>query len=341
VSPTAHLLLRFVLLLAAGLTLASGSAGARGDESRPLTAIFYYVWYESAERDGSYGTWGREGHSPPFDIASSYYPQRGPYSSADPRVLRAQMAEIAGAGIDQLIVSWWGWGSPEDLRLPAVLDFARRFDLDVAIHLEPYPGRTAATIEADVAHLRTLGIRDFYVYAPTDVRADVWAELNDRLGGDVRVFAQTALVGYAAAAHFDAVYTYDVLAYDGDSFRRFCNQARVARLVCAPSVGPGFDARRLRGDSPTKPRRRGATYDAMWQGALDADADMITITSYNEWHEGTQIEPALSAPQISGFSYLTYSGAWGMRGSRAARAYLVRTARWTKAFAAVRAAEEP
>ena len=32
----------------------------------------------------------------------------------------------------------------------------------------------------------------------------------------------------------------------------------------------------------------------MWRGAVRARADLVTITSYNEWHEGTQIEPARS-----------------------------------------------
>ena len=30
----------------------------------------------------------------------------------------------------------------------------------------------------------------------------------------------------------------------------------------------------------------------MWKAAIRAGADRVTITSYNEWHEGTQIEPA-------------------------------------------------
>ena len=63
-------------------------------------------------------------------------------------------------------------------------------------------------------------------------------------------------------------------------------------LLCAPSVGPGYDARRGSGDPRVKPRRNGATYDAMWRAAIAAKADRVTITSFNEWHEGTQIEPA-------------------------------------------------
>ena len=33
----------------------------------------------------------------------------------------------------------------------------------------------------------------------------------------------------------------------------------------------------------------------MWRSAIGAGADIVTVTSYNEWHEGTQIEPARRA----------------------------------------------
>ena len=331
--------LRILLLVTAVAAISVGGPAVAGPPPRQaLTAIFYYPWYGTPDRDGTYAHWSDGGHLPPADVGSSYYPERGPYSSTDPAVLKTQMREIARAGIDQIVVSWWGWGSVEDERLPAVADAARRAGLLIAAHLEPYEGRTAATMGTDIAHLRTLGVSDFYVYRPFEtISADDWALLNTQLT-EVRVFAQSTLVGKAAAAGFGGVYTYDVLAYDGGSFKRLCNQARVAGLVCAPSVGPGFDARRAVGIARTKPRRAGRTYDAMWRAAIDSQADTITITSYNEWSEGTQIEAARSASRASGFTYSTYTGAWGRRGNRACNAYLARTSYWTSAFAASRAA---
>ena len=330
----ALLVLRSLLVGAAALSLSTGHpAAANPAPARVQTAIFYYPWYGTPDRDGSYGHWAEGGHSPPYDLASNYYPHRGPYSSSDPAVLRAQMAQIARAGVSEIVVSWWGWGSPEDLRLSAVYAAARRAGLEVAVHIEPYKGRTAATVEADIAHLRTLGISDFYVYRPFDtITVGDWTGLKERLIG-VRLFAQTTLVGVAAAARFDGIYTYDVLALDGASFVRLCNQARVAALLCAPSVGPGFDARRAIGIERTKARRGGATYDGMWRAALEARPDLVTITSYNEWEEGTQIEPARSGPRAAGFRYDDYSGAWGRSGSNAPGAYLARTAYWTRALA--------
>lgn len=335
----APLLPRIILLATALAVLcAGGPTGASPAPRQALTAIFYYPWYGTPDRDGTYGHWSEGGHLPPADVGSNYYPDRGLYSSSDPAVLKAQIREITRAGIDQIVVSWWGWGSAEDARLPAVADAARKAGLQIAAHLEPYQARTAETMGMDIEHLRSLGVSDFYVYRPFEtISVEDWAVLNTRVT-DVRVFGQTTLVGKAAAAGFEGVYTYDVLAYDGGSFKRLCNQARVAGLVCAPSVGPGFDARRAVGIERTKPRRAGGTYDAMWRAAIAAQADAITITSYNEWSEGTQIEPARSASRAAGFTYSTYAGAWGKRGKGASTAYLGRTAYWTSTFAASRPA---
>jgi hypothetical protein len=169
-------------------------------------------------------------------------------------------------------------------------------------------------------------VTDFYVYGSTADDDVAWAAVNGALTG-VRVFANTALPGKAAAGGFDGLYTYDVYAYDGSSFPRVCASARKLHLVCAPSVGPGYDAR-VTGDGRMRPRNDGETYDGMWRSALRARADIVTITSYNEWHEGTQIEPAADA----GLQYESYDGAWGLHGKSAQHAYLDRTAWWVEMY---------
>jgi hypothetical protein len=316
----------FLLAVTALLTPAAARAGT------PLVSIFYYPWYGSSGFDGGFTHWGQLGHAPPNDIASSFYPARGLYSSSDPRVVNAQMAEIRSAGVGEVAISWWGRGSPENERLPLVSDAARTHGLAVAIHLEPYPERTVASTTADVAYLRSLGFRTFYLYRPEELPADSWTALNDAFD-DVAVYAQTGHVGYALKGGFAGLYTYDVLVYGGDSFARVCSSAHRHGLVCAPSVGPGYDARRGSGDPRVKPRKDGASYDSMWRQALAANADRVTITSYNEWHEGTQIEPAARAGWHGAYRYLSYDGAWGLRGRAAATAYLDRTRFWADAFA--------
>jgi glycoprotein endo-alpha-1,2-mannosidase len=318
------------LILGLALVVLGVPAGARADVR---VSAFYYPWYGTAAQDGVYDHWSQRAHQPPDDIASSYYPARGLYSSSDRLVVGAQMDEIRGAGIDEIAVSWWGRGSAEDTRLPLVLSAARADGIAVAAHLEPYPGRTVAGTVADVTYLRGLGIRTFYVYRALDLPVADWAAARDALHvGGTTIFAETPMVGFAAAAGFDGVYTYDIVTFGGRMFHRLCDEAHAQHLICAPSVGPGYDARRGSGDPTVKWRRNGATYDAMWRAAITARADRVTITSYNEWHEGTQIEPAASPGRRGRYRYFSYDGAWGLHGQAASTAYLARTRYWSDVF---------
>ncbi len=287
------------------------------------SAIFFYPWYSNTVSDGFFSHWQQGQHDPPLDLSSAFFPARGAYSSGDPRVLHAQMRDIRQAGVDEVVSSWWGQGSLEDARLPAIQQAARQQHLRVAVQLEPYRGRTPASVSADLFYLRAHGVRDVYVYRSTDFTTDEWRSVDLRLPG-VRTFAQTNMVGFAARAGFRGFYTYDILLWGGVEFGRLCAQAHALNLLCAPSVGPGYNAVAATGDVRVKPRDDGATYDSMWQAALAAGSDLVTITSYNEWSEGTQIEPA-----GHGGRYQSYDGAYGLHGRAAEWAYIRATARWT------------
>jgi glycoprotein endo-alpha-1,2-mannosidase len=317
-----------MLLVVAGAAfvaaVASPSVSGQGSlvrERAGRVAVFYYPWYSTPRRDGLWTHWyveSENGHV----LSTRYFPARGLYSSSNPKIVDAQMREIAAAGIDTVVVSWWGPGSREHERLPLVLEAAKRNDLVVALHLEPYAGRTPATTAEDIAELAKLGVTDFYVYDADRDAASAWADALGPLE-NVRIFGHTTLVGRAKAAGFDGVYTYDVGTWSSSTFARICTQAHAVGLLCAPSVGPGYDARLATGHELVRTRQDGASYDRMWRLAIRASADLVTITSYNEWQEGTQIEPA--RPQIG---RPAYDGAWGRQGAAAQRAYLDATALW-------------
>jgi hypothetical protein len=69
------------------------------------------------------------------------------------------------------------------------------------------------------------------------------------------------------------------------------------RRVWAATVSPGYDDRALvAADSRTprvSDRESGAYYDAQWRAALQAGADWVVVTSWNEWWENTHIEPSV------------------------------------------------
>jgi hypothetical protein len=312
------------VIVAAGVALPA--AGAEPSAGTERAAIFYYPWYSTPAKDGRWAHWYVD-HDGTTVLSTPYLPSRGLYSSSNARIVLAQMREIAATGVGTVVVSWWGFDSPEHERLALVQQAAARYGLKVAIHVEPYRGRTPAQAAEDIATLhQDGGFADFYVYDADRDPAAAWAEALSSLSG-VRVFGHTTLVGRAKASGFDGLYTYDVVTWNGALFKRLCTQAHAAGLLCAPSVGPGYDARLATRYETVRPRLNGLTYDRMWKTALKADADVVTITSYNEWQEGTQIEPARIA---SGKP--SYEGAWSKSGVSAQRAYLDATTRWTARF---------
>lgn len=109
--------------------------------------------------------------------------------------------------------------------------------------------------------------------------------------------------------HFDGFYTYfaaDGFVY-GSTVRHWPKLASFARenkLLFIPSVGPGYIDTRIRpwNSRTTRSRDGGGYYDKMFEGAIDCAPALISITSYNEWHKGTQIEPAIPKT-IDGYTY--------------------------------------
>ena len=68
---------------------------------------------------------------------------------------------------------------------------------------------------------------------------------------------------------------------------------------------PGYDDTRLRGrDCATLDRQGGSFYRSFWNIAspfVSAKQPFLFITTFNEWHEGTELEPSLE----HGDSYIT------------------------------------
>ena len=82
--------IRFTAALVALLALClSAPALAAGPA---VVSAFYYPWFGSPE-DGGYAHWAQNGHAPPVDIASNYYPAYGPYSSSNQAVIATQLSD--------------------------------------------------------------------------------------------------------------------------------------------------------------------------------------------------------------------------------------------------------
>ena len=137
---------------------------------------FYYPWYCTPKTDGEWMHWNHPflphwdekiakryptgAHEPPNgDIGASFYPKLGPYSSADPVVIKQHFEWFIQAKIGVAVVSWLPPGQHDDngppiaKRLPQLLDLALEAGIKVALHMEPYEARSPESFEADVQSL--------------------------------------------------------------------------------------------------------------------------------------------------------------------------------------------
>ena len=102
--------------------------------------------------------------------------------------------------------------------------------------------------------------------------------------------------------HFQAVTAYNMyyrpkfLASVREQFQTSDRVAREHGLGFIPNVMPGYDDTPLRGEERvTVNRRHGQFYRDSWDSAapfVKADQPFVLITSFNEWHEGTELEPS-------------------------------------------------
>lgn len=293
-------------------------------------------------------------HQPPDDIGASFYPALGLYSSSSPQTAAVHMAQLRLAGAGVAVVTWWGVGDYTDKNLDMLFDAAAAHDIKVAFHIEPFPGRNAETTrEALVYLLDRFGAhpalyRDprfgsrpmIYLYDSYLVPAQEWARLFAPDGGlTVRGTPyDVAAIGLwvkeddgqrIAGSHFDGFYTY--FAVDGFTYGStlahwgtLAEWAREHDKLFIPSVGPGYHDLRVRpwNQANVRSREEGAYYDRMFEAAIAAAPPVVSVTSFNEWHEGTQIEPSVPK-KTNEYTYLDYAPHepdW----------YLTRTREWVR-----------
>lgn len=163
----------------------------------------------------------------------------------------------------------------------------------------------------------------FYIYDSYLQSPDIWAQLLKRTGKTsirntpydaifISLLVEEKHKAEVLAAGFDGIYTYfatNSFSYGSSqqnwrSIKAFCDSND---LIFIPSVGPGYIDTSIRpwNGQNTRNRVNGKYYETSLKAALEIRAKIISVTSFNEWHEGTQIETAI--PKTRGQTvYLDY-----------------------------------
>lgn len=276
------------------------------------------------------------------DIASVYYPLIGPYDGRDPHVLEYHVLTAKAAGIEGFVADWYGPGSFTDDVFARLMTMAEQHGMKAAICLEEkswFPNYSKATSRAeaqDVAEAQIRHVLEQYGDSPAYLHhhgdpvmyifENAWqdgvlgnhaltpAELKEVLDR----FEQHVLI---VRNHYDQKYLGVVrgnYAWVGDQAYKewYSGMVRDDWLngkfeYYAYSANPGFNDAGVYGwgQGPRFTDRRGtAEYEDFWNAALAARPNAVQVVTWNDFEEGTTIEPA----EEYGFTFVdlteTYAG---------------------------------
>lgn len=304
---------------ATGEAATDGIRNAQGNRD-PLVLAFYYTWFDE-------NTWT-------YDKVPDLPAEQ--YVSRDRGVMGRHIDQAKQAGIDALLVAWYGpngASNQTEPNLAAMLGEAAARNFKIGILFEttsPFINgiddasnalRHALNTHAgQPAFLRVDGRPVVFFWRPQRWGVETWRSIRDQVDPNHTSIWIAEGVDTSYLAVFDGHYLYSNiwnppsdLSYTNQKFARQVQDARQTYggyKYWVATVMPGYDDTHTgRGNAFARAREGGAYYERSWQAAIDSQPDWIVITSFNEWPEGTYIEPSVAY----GDQYLRLSAAWSQR----------------------------
>ncbi len=273
----------------------------RAQTGNRLVLAFYYAWFDLT-------TWQKPLSDQPLS----------PYHSSDAAVIERHVLQAQNAGIDALVLAWYGpdrTNNQTEDNLRTLLEKSNTYGMHAAVSVDL--GSTAFLRNTDEVIAALAALRDDHTQHPAYLRVDgrpvvffwkqenysaaAWVALRNTVDPDRRMLwiAEGARPDYLEA--FDGLYLYSVAWSDapggilirwGNEVRQWGADHHAARYWVA-TVMPGYnDFVTGRANAFERSRNDGAYYRACWDGAIQSGADWVVITSFNEWLEGSHIEPS-------------------------------------------------
>lgn len=325
----------------------SGWAAPETPRTHPPVWAFYYAWYDTpAGPKARWSFWADKavaGQATRWRIPA--HPLAGAYDSTDTATTAWHLRLADAAGIDALLVSWWGEANSsgqafETVILPAAAPTQvkvalncelAQFHNDVLKLVEQLSGVLRRTKDHP-SYLRVDGRPVVYIYqvpfAPkltpatfTQLRTEVEKRVGPVWWAMDKIAYQKGSYGVPAAwlqtPGIDAIGFYGTFSVKRISteaeltpfFRNYAAEVRRTSCKLLLPMHPALDNSRIQPDTAYVIKGlEGATLQSYHRAALAAGADILLLTSFNEWPEGTMVEPSADWPDPH--QYLRLIAGW-------------------------------
>lgn len=310
----------------------------------PVLLAHYMPWYATKPISGQWGWHWTMDHFDPQRVrsdgrreaASHDYPLIGLYDSGDDHALECQVLLMKFAGLDGVVVDWYGTREALDFAVnhqhteklipwlkKAGLKFAICYEdqaLGQAVKAKVLPSDSAlAQAEADlqwaqehwfsdVAYVKQDGRPVLLVFGPQYLKREQWSELRGELSSRPMIFGLPHL---AKDLGLDGVFGWPPVE-GGKTLtpeqwhkelnalysRRGKGEAVIATVF--PEFKDIYKQAGVHDSYGTIEPRSGATFSESLDLAMKSGAPLVQVATWNDYGEGTMIEPT----RDRGYQYL-------------------------------------
>jgi hypothetical protein len=320
----------FIFDVDANSLIAGGPLKIEFNKQMKKVLAFYYPWYGTHwGPQGCWRGWGGYGHNPDNfidgrrDTATAHYPLFDVYDSWDVSLINYHLQCAKEGAIDVFISSWMGVDHQTDTALRYILNQSLSMD-NISITVLYETKKTINMVNEEALRLITdelsyilnqySDVSSFFkidgkpvifIYAADLFSMSNWTRvLNEvKKSKDAIFVADTWNLEYLWI--FDGLFKYIPVQFEEAILRSRYELTSLythawklltgdsSEKIFIASVFPGYDDTKIRTPGIYISREGDLFYEKSWNIALSSAPDWVTITSFNEWKEGTEIEPSI------------------------------------------------
>ncbi len=260
--------------------------------STTVRATFYYPWFTE--------TWGSL-----TTPDTNYHPTAGFYSSDTASVITKHIQQMTYAGLDASIASWWGQGQhSESTRIPALLNNSanssngKNLKWSLYYEKESIGDPTVTEINADLTYIKSnYASNANYLQIGGKPVIFVFTDGNDACAMAQRWHDANTLGFYVVLKVFSG---YTACATQPDGWHQYGPaSAKDSQGKYSYTISPGFF--KYNETTARLPRLSATDWTTNVNAMVASNAQFQLVTTFNEWGEGSAVEPATEWASTSGY----------------------------------------